>query len=234
MKISTRVAILAGGSLALASLAGASELYNNGAVYDVAGSPNLSTFATPYSTFGFGAQSSSNNAVAEDFQVGAGGWNVDKLTFYMYQTGANSTFTFTGMNFQITSSHADPISWTAGAVNNGGIVAYRVVSTSLADRARAIFAIDVPVNLILAEGDYVLRWSAAGSLSSGPWQVPIVPPSGGNARQSLSGGAFNLAVDSGSQANVEFPFTIHGTAVPAPGAIAFMGMGALAAGRRRR
>jgi len=221
-------------SFALAAGAQAVVLYNNGPVFDVAGPPNLSTLIPPNTTLGFGAQVSANNAVADNFTAGAQ-WNVTKLTFYMYQTGAASTFTFTGMNYQIASSHSDAISWTSAAVTNGGLTAYRVTPTTLADRTRAIFAIDVAVNLLIGPGNYVLRWQANGSLASGPWQPTTAPNNpAGNAQQSLAGGAFAQAIDAGSSLGVELPFTITGTVVPAPSALALMGMGMLVAKRRRR
>ncbi|MBS0188249.1 MAG: PEP-CTERM sorting domain-containing protein [Planctomycetes bacterium] len=221
-------------SFALVAAAQAAVLFDNGPVYDVAGSPNLSRLISPNTTLGAGAQISANNAVADNFTASSS-WNVTKLTFYMYQTGAASTFTFTGLNYQICTSNSDAISWTAGSISNGGLVAYRVGSVTT-DRTRAIFAIDVAVNLNIGPGNYILRWQAAGTLASGPWQPPVVPTNGGgNATQSLAGGAFNPLVDGGTAAAaLELPFTISGTEIPAPGALALMGTGALIAARRRR
>ena len=219
----------------LAVSAHAAVLHDNGAVFNVAGSPNLSVLASADGTFGFGAQAGSGNSVADDFSVSGGGWNVNRLTFFMYQTGATA-FTFTGLDYQIASSHSDPISWTSAASRvDGGVVAYRVLETATGTLNRPIFAIEVPVSQSLADGNYVLRWRAAGSLASGPWQPPVVPTSGvGNARQSTAGGAFNAVVHGASGAAVEMPFVISGTVVPAPGALALLGLGGIAIGRRRR
>ena len=152
----------------------------------------------------------------------------------MYQTGAPA-FTFTGINYQIANTHGDAISWTGAAVTSGGVSAYRVTSTTLTNRDRPIYAIDVAVNLVLGPGNYVMRWQASGSLASGPWQPPIVPTNGGgNGMQSLANAAFGAAIDTGSGSQVEFPFTISGTVVPAPGAFGLIGIGALVAIRRRR
>jgi len=221
-------------SFALTASAQAVVLYNNGPVFDVPGSPNLSQLISPNTTLGFGAQTTANNAVADNFTAGTT-WNVTKLTFYMYQSFAGSAFTFTGLNYQIASSHGDAISWTSASVTNGGLTAYRVTPTTLANRDRAIFAIDVAVNLVVGPGNYVLRWQASGSLASGPWQPTTAPNNpGGNAQQSLAGAAFAQAIDAGSGTGVELPFTISGTEVPAPGALALIGVGALVANRRRR
>ena len=212
-----------------------SVLWDNGPVFDLPGPPPLSQLISPNSTFGFGAQTAgtTSNAVADNFTVSGGGWNLTQLTFFMYQTGATS-FTFTGLNYQITNAHGDPIAWTAGTINNGGLVAYRVQNTTPTNTQRPIFAIQVPVNLFLGDGNYVLRWQAAGTLTSGPWQPPVVPTTGGNGTQSLNGAAFNPAIDVGGNIGVDFPFLVEGTVVPAPGSLAILGLGGLLAARRRR
>lgn len=233
------LAVLAG----VAASANAAVLFNNGPVFDVAGSPNLSVLQSPpNTTFGYGAQGGTvNNAVADDFTVtAAAGWNVTNLRFFMYQTGANSAFTFTNISFDIVSNLAAPRAFTSvgvGASNNGGLVAYRVTQTTLGDRARAIFAIDVPVNINLAQGTYWLRWNATGTLASGPWQPPVVPQGTvGNAAQAIGAAGAFLPVNNGGTppAPVELPFEISGTVIPAPGALALLGLGGLVAGRRRR
>jgi MYXO-CTERM domain-containing protein len=209
-------------------------LWNNGPVSDgVNGANPISQLIAPNSTFGAGAQTTATNAVAEDFVVGAGGWNVNQLTFFMYQTGATA-FSFTGLNYQITTNNADPIAWTAGAANNGGFAAYRVLSTTPADTNRPIFAIQVPVNISLSPGNYFLRWQASGSLASGPWQPPVAPFVAGNATQSITAGAFLPLIDAGSTLNMELPFKIDGTVAPAPGSLGLLGLGGLIAARRRR
>lgn len=221
--------------IGLAGAANAAVLHDNGAVYNIAGSPNLSVLGSNEGTLGFGAQISANNAVAEDFSVSGGGWNVTALTFYMYQTGATA-FSFTGLDYQIASNHNDPISWTsASSLVNGGVVAYRVTATTLSATNRPIYAITVPVSQSLADGNYVLRWRAAGSLASGPWQPPVVPSGEvGNAQQSINGGAFATLAMGVSNGPVELPFQIEGSVVPTPGSLAMLGLGGLIAGRRRR
>lgn len=211
-------------------------LWDNGPVTDVVGPPALSVITAPGSLFGAGAQGgATNNSVADNFTVGGPGWNVNQLTFFMYQTGAASTFTFTGVNYQIVSNNADPISWTSAVPGNGGLVGYRVTGTTLTNTDRAIFALTVPVALSLTPGNYFLRWQATGSLASGPWQPPVVPTvAGGNSTQSLAGGVYNPLLDAGSAVNVELPFRIDGEIVPAPGTFALLGLGGLLAARRRR
>lgn len=231
------LAVLAG----VAASANAAVLFNNGPVFDVPGTPNLSVLQSPpNTTFGYGAQGGTvNNAVADDFTVTASaGWNVTSLRFFMYQTGANSNFTFTNLSFDIVPNLADPRNFTSvnlTGANNGGLVAYRVTQTTLGDRARAIFAIDVPVNINLAQGTYWLRWNATGTLASGPWQPPVVPQGTvGNAAQAIGAAGAFAPVNNGAGAPVELPFIINGTVIPAPSALALLGLGGLVAGRRRR
>jgi MYXO-CTERM domain-containing protein len=221
--------------IGMAGAANAAVLHDNGAVYNIAGSPNLSVLSSSESTLGFGAQISANNSVADDFSVSGGGWNVTGLTFYMYQTGATA-FSFTGVDYQIASSHSDPVSWTsASSLVDGGLVAYRVTSTTLGATNRPIYAVTVPVSQSLADGNYVLRWRASGSLASGPWQPPVVPSGEvGNAQQSINGGAFTQLAMGTSNGPVELPFQIQGSVVPSPGSLAVLGLGGLIAGRRRR
>jgi hypothetical protein len=220
----------------LAAAANAAVLHDNGAVFNLAGSPNLSVLNSPgETTLGFGAQASAGNSVADDFTVNGGGWNVTSMTFYMYQTSA-AAFSFTGLDYQVASSHSDPIAWTSAAsLVDGGFVAYRVTATTLGATNRPIYAITVPMNQNLADGNYVLRWRASGSLASGPWQPPVVPSSeAGNGMQSLSNGEYSPAVMGTSNGPVEFPFQISGSVIPSPGSLALLGVGGLVAGRRRR
>lgn len=221
--------------IGMAGAANAAVLHDNGAVFNLAGSPNLSVLSASEGTLGFGAQISANNSVADDFSVSGGGWNVTALTFYMYQTGATA-FSFTGLDYQIASNHSDPFSWTsASSLVNDGLVAYRVTTTSLGATNRPIYAITVPISQSLADGNYVLRWRAAGSLASGPWQPPVVPSGEvGNAQQSINGAAFTPLVMGVSNGPVELPFQIQGSVIPTPGSLAVLGLGGLIAGRRRR
>ena len=78
---------------------------------------------------------------------------------------------------------------------------------------------------------YWISWQVDGSLASGPWAPPVtyngadngLNPLGQapNGMQSISGGAFNPVLDSGSQTGDEFPFIINGFVsggvIPEPG-----------------
>lgn len=224
MKITALMVLALTGSVANA------QLWNNGPAVDGSG---LSIIDAGGTTFGAGHQANLGNTVADNFSA-ALPWNVTGLSFFAYQSFANNAFTFTGASWQIANSHGDAIALNSASITNGGLVGYRVTSTTLTNRDRAIFRVDITgLNLNLPAGSYVIRWGLTGSLASGPW-APYIPGSRGtgNAQQSLGGAAYSALLDSG--AGVELPFLINGTVVPAPASLALVGLGGLVAGRRRR
>lgn len=224
MKIAALLVVALAGSVASA------QLWNNGSVVDGSG---LSIIDAGGTLLGAGHQAALGNTVADDFTA-ADDWNVTGLSFYAYQTGASSTFTFTGASWQITSAHGNGISLSSSSISNGGLVGYRVTSTTLTDRSRAIFRVDITgLDVDLPAGSYVVRWGLTGTLASGPW-APYVPGTRGfgNSQQSLSNGAYAGLLDNGL--GVELPFIINGTVVPAPTSMALLGVGGLMARRRRR
>jgi hypothetical protein len=178
------------------------------------------------SLYGFGFQSTVPNRMADDFTVtDAGGWDVQTITFFGYQTGSTTTSTFTDIYVQI---------WD-GAPNAGGAVVfgdyttnrlssttwsniYRVLDTGLTDTQRPIMAIVATIGTTLAQGDYWVDFSAAGTLASGPWAPPISilgQTATGNALQyTLSAGVWAAAIDTGSGGQQGMPFIIEGLVVP--------------------
>ena len=169
-------------------------------------------------TYGFGAQLSAGNRVADDFTVtDAAGWTIDTITFFAYQTGSGTTSSITSLNLQI---------WD-GPPNAGGTVIwgdtttnlltsttfandYRVLEGTLTASDRPIMACVATVNHTLPAGTYWLDWQFGGSASfSGPWQPPVTilgQTTTGNAIQYTSTGWAAL-VDVGPQG---LPFIIDG------------------------
>lgn len=206
--------ILAACLLACFGPSQAVELFNNGPV--VSGTPPLSVIRAGGTLFGAGAQSNIPNLVADDFAVTGAPWNVERLAFFSYQTGAASAFTFTGVTWSIVSGDVNTgtvvASGTAVPVIDGGIVGFRVTATTLGDTNRAIFRVEVDVpDFVLPPGSYWMRWGLTGSLASGPWVPPTADGVVGNAQQSLASAAFAPVVDAGDTLGVALPFAIDGT-----------------------
>ncbi len=231
--------LIALGLVAAFGSAHAVDLFNNGAA--VSGSPALSVLRTGGTTLGFGAQTSANNFVADNFSVAGAGWNVESLSFFSYQTGAANAFTFTGVTWSVIAGDVNTgtvVSSGTLAPTNGGLEGYRVSATTLTGTTRAIFRLnaDVP-DFSLAPGNYWLRWNIAGTLASGPWQPPTASGAIGNAQQSIAAAAFAPVVDAGDTFGAELPFIIAGSVVPEPASIALMlagGVAVIGVVRRRR
>lgn len=205
-------------------------LVANGPVVDGSG---LSLIRPGGGFFGFGAQSTVPNLVADDFVVPAGvSWNVSDISFYAYQSGAGGIFTFQDATWSIISGDVNTgviVASGTNAVTNAGLLGYRVTSTTQSDTNRAIFEVnaDVP-DFTLTSGNYFLRWGLSGSLASGPWLPPTSDGAIGNALQSSAGGPFNPVVDTGDSLGVTFPFAINSTlgtisAIPEPSSLLGLG-----------
>jgi len=201
-------------------------LYDNGSLVNSPGTgtggadeSTLQNSSLNMSTLGFGHQSSAGNRVADDFAVPAGGWQIDQIAFYAYQTGSTTASTITSVNLQIwdapPGSGARVLIWgdtTTNVLNSSawsGI--YRVTETTSGSTNRPIMENIVDVGVFLNQGTYWLDWQVNGSLGSGPWAPPITIAGNtvtGNALQSISGGAFGALNDGGTGAAQGLPFLI--------------------------
>jgi hypothetical protein len=230
-------------ALAFSGLAQAAPLYMNAPNFIDGSGKSVLNSAAGDGTFGFGAQTASNNTVAEDFSVGAAGWRVASIDFFGYQTAA-SGFTFTTATWSILSGSLNEGMVVAGgttAVSDGGRVGFRVLDTSLANTDRAIQRIHTDMaDFDLAAGNYWLTWSLVGTSSSGPWVPPSVDAAG-NAQQrsAASGNVFQQVFMGSSNRAVSLPFTINGPAVaavpePSSAALVLLAGGLLIGARRQR
>lgn len=199
-------------------------------------------------TFGFAHASSGLFRVADDFTVPAGGWNIDSITFYAYQTGSTTTSTITSLNLQIWNGQpglmgssvvwGDTTTNVLSATTWSGI--FRGLLSAPGATNRPIMANTATVGTFLPAGTYWLDWRCGGSLGSGPWAPPITingQTSTGNAIQ-FDGSVWTALSDVGPQG---LPFAIE-TAFSVPtlsqwglyGFIALLAVGGLAYIRRTR
>lgn len=188
----------------------AAELWNNGPFItnptggtgSIAGLPisNADGFNVPGSTFlfstsGVNAAAVIGTAVAEDFEVPAGGWDLDSATFYAFQTSqTTATVTeirvnlWTDTPFSAGSPGAPPVLPQPVLAQSlvltpgpGTFVAHRQSPTGTST-VRPVFAYTVsldglPNGGVLAAGRYWLEWSYVGA--SSPSQnvfMPLVSP----------------------------------------------------------
>jgi hypothetical protein len=170
-------------------------------------------------TYGFGHQVSSGYRVADDFVVTGGGWQVDRVTFYAYQTGAvTSTSTITSVNLCIWNgvpgAPGSQVVWgdttTNRLINTTWSHIYRVLDTVLTDTNRPIMADTVAVGKALPPGHYWLDWQTDGTLAFGPYVPPVTllgRTTTGNAMQ-YNGSTWSNLVDVGLQG---LPFIIEGS-----------------------
>jgi hypothetical protein len=169
-------------------------------------------------TLGAGVQFVSpgpHNRIADEFEVTTpGGWMIDNVVFYGYQTGSSTTSSFTGVNYRIwdgppndpgsnviygdtTTNRFESTSWTG---------VYRYAETAIGNTTRPVMEIVAEADLHLMPGTYWVDWQLAGSIASGPWQPPITI-----LGQAVTGNSMQL-ISTGWQ-----PFVDGGAGTPAQG-----------------
>ena len=168
--------------------------------------------------YGFGAQQSAGNRVADDFALSTA-CHIDTITVYTYQTGSTPP-TITSVVMQIWDGPPN----AGGTVIWGDLTTNRLVSCTAASIFRTLPTIDCTrhiqtcvcaVDVQLAPGTYWVDYSFAGSGASGPWAPPVTllgqtGSPGANALQWLaSSSAWGAALD--VTYPQDFPFLVEGT-----------------------
>ncbi len=179
-------------------------LYDNGPLANAPGGgfggadASVLQTALTLTLYGFGHQIASNNSMGDDFTVPAGGgWQVDQMQFFAYQTGSTTTSTMNDIRVQIWNG--DPTA--GGTVIWGDLTTnrlasstfsniYRSIDTSPLDSNRPIMVQTATIGTTLAPGTYWVQWMTGGTLASGPWAPPITitgTTTTGNGKQNLAG-----------------------------------------------
>jgi len=204
-------------------------LYDNGPLVTQpgggAGGADLSELQTALglTTLGAGHQFALGYSVSDDFEVPAGGWQIDTITFFAYQTGLTTSSTVTGVYAQIWDGESD----VGGSIVWGDLTTnlmdttqwsniYRATDSDPNNTDRPIMATVAMVNTTLTPGTYWVEWTTDGTLGSGPWAPPISilgETTTGNAKQNLAG-AWQELVDGGTGTAQGLPFIIDGEVVP--------------------
>ncbi len=183
---------------------------------------------------------------ADNFTVGAGGWQIDSIQVFGYFTGGNTTTSpIEGLYVQIWSGNpSDGGSVVAGDMetnilgSSAWTGAYRASINSPLGNTRPIWdAVGSLGGLVLDEGEYWVEVAMFSSLGT-MWMVPVTIPDQATTGDALayasSTSTWSNWTDGGSGTQLGMPFVLTGSVVPAPGAIAMLGLGGLVAGRRRR
>lgn len=206
-----------------------SILYDNGPIITNIGAgyegADASAFASSLSTYGSSMAKDNTYHLTDDFVIPVGeSWNIDHIRFYGYQTGSTTTSTFTGLYVQIWNGQPGEggasVVW--GNLNDNILTGsawsgiYRTSDANLLAKDRPIMWLDGAVSNTITGGSYWLEWTATGSLTSGPWNPPVVIDgqlATGNARQFDNVSWYDVSYSSYAQG---MPFIISGNVTPVP------------------
>jgi hypothetical protein len=177
------------------------------------------------STYGFGHAVSSGFRMADDFTVPAGGWNVDTITFFAYQTGSTTASTINAVNVRIWDGPPNAggsVVWGDTTTNRLASSAwsniYRVLDTALTNNQRPVMADVATIGTFLPAGTYWVDWQTGGTLTSGPWAHPVTilgqtaKPGSNGLQYNPTTSTWGPAIDTGAAAQQDLPFIVEGTA----------------------
>ncbi|TVQ28962.1 MAG: hypothetical protein EA370_15885, partial [Wenzhouxiangella sp.] len=178
-------------------------------------------------TLGAGVQFVSpgpHNRIADEFEVTTpGGWTIENIVFYGYQTNSTTSSSFTGVNFRIwdgppTDAGSSVIfgdTTTNRFADTGWTGSYRYAETAIGNTQRPIMYVIGEAGIHLEPGSYWVDWQLAGTIASGPWQPPITiigQTTTGNALQFFATG-WEPWLDGATLTPQGAPFQLWGSTV---------------------
>lgn len=197
--------------------------------------------------------------VADDFTVAPGGWNVNSIRVFAYQTGSVAN-PFNGARLQIWNGRPGDVGSSVifGDLTTNRLTAtgdtniHRIFNTTTPPpgtapgTTRLVRFLDLgtgPGGLNLAAGTYWIDWQTTISAGAAAFAPGVTIPGqgnrpGDNGRQ-WTGTLWQDLLDAGNPGTgldliQDLPFIIDGTPIPTPGAAALFAVAGLAGARRRR
>ena len=172
--------------------------------------------------YGFSAASTTTNRLADDFTIPSGGWTINSITLYGYQTGSTTTSTFNSARVQIWRGAPN----VAGSVLVFGDMTtnrfastsftgiYRATDTTPTGNTRPIMAVVANIGTTLPAGNYWIDFQLGGTGAVGPF-VPQVTLPGQVNKPGSNGLQFTTAwaslIDNGTAMAVQdVPFKLNG------------------------
>jgi hypothetical protein len=200
-------------------------VYDNGPYFNVPGPPDISFLqdaSLGMSLYGFGAQFTAGNSMADDVTLTAD-YDITSIDVFAYQTGSSAP-SISALYLQVwdgdPSGGGASVIWgdlttdimdTAVATD-----AFRQLESAPGDTSREIQRVTgLTPGLSLTAGTYWIEYSFEGTGASGPWAPPIVITGNattGNALQNQAG-TWIAAEDSGSLTPQGMPFVMYGDLV---------------------